>query len=364
MTTSHGHPAAHLAKLAEGRSARRLTPRISTTSVDANAQTARRRRPVACEPGVRRKVSGRRRGPRAQVCGARNDARARRHRNRGGDAVVGLRRRDPGAGTATALPPEDRWTFVVTSYLWAISLDGDAAVGGLRGGRRRAFQRRGQGPFLRRHAAGRRPSGALWGRRERRVHARLPRRRDRAARLDVTSTSRSSASARTIAWSNGNTASRLRGGRCGWFSSRGSAPASTTSGSSSRCARGRSSTTARPGSTRSSAPGSRSTWPTVLSSRARPTSAASIAGSDLSWNVQGFLGYRTSLFGQPTTFTAGYRALYVDYDHNEFKWDVTQQGPILGVVLGLVATRTGGDSHNHGDVGRTHSAVSLPDDRL
>jgi len=24
---------------------------------------------------------------------------------------------------------------------------------------------------------------------------------------------------------------------------------------------------------------------------------------------------------------------YVDYDHNEFKWDVTQQGPILGVAL-------------------------------
>ena len=58
-----------------------------------------------------------------------------------------------------------------------------------------------------------------------------------------------------------------------------------------------------------------------------------IAGSDLSWNVQGFLGYRTSLFGQPTTFTIGYRALYVDYDHNDFKWDVTQQGPILGAVL-------------------------------
>src|SRR5687767_6556531 len=36
MTTSPGHPAAHLARLAEGRSARRLAPRISTTSVDAN----------------------------------------------------------------------------------------------------------------------------------------------------------------------------------------------------------------------------------------------------------------------------------------------------------------------------------------
>ena len=58
-----------------------------------------------------------------------------------------------------------------------------------------------------------------------------------------------------------------------------------------------------------------------------------VAGSDLSWNAQGYLGYRTSVLGQPTTFTIGYRALYVDYDHNEFKWDVTQQGPILGAVL-------------------------------
>lgn len=56
-------------------------------------------------------------------------------------------------------------------------------------------------------------------------------------------------------------------------------------------------------------------------------------GSDFAWNVQGFLGYRASVFGQPTTFTIGYRALYVDYDHNDFKWDTTQQGPILGAVL-------------------------------
>jgi hypothetical protein len=58
-----------------------------------------------------------------------------------------------------------------------------------------------------------------------------------------------------------------------------------------------------------------------------------VVGSDLSWNVQGYLGYRTSLLGQPTTFAIGYRALHVDYDHNELKWDVTQHGPILGAVL-------------------------------
>jgi hypothetical protein len=56
-------------------------------------------------------------------------------------------------------------------------------------------------------------------------------------------------------------------------------------------------------------------------------------GSDLAWNVQGFLGYRISLFGLPTTLAAGYRALHQDYDHNNFKWDVTMYGPVLGAVL-------------------------------
>jgi hypothetical protein len=43
MTTSPGHAAAYLARLVEGRSARRLAPRISTTSVDANLGAARER---------------------------------------------------------------------------------------------------------------------------------------------------------------------------------------------------------------------------------------------------------------------------------------------------------------------------------
>jgi hypothetical protein len=56
-------------------------------------------------------------------------------------------------------------------------------------------------------------------------------------------------------------------------------------------------------------------------------------GSDLAWNVQGFVGYKTSLFGLPTTLAAGYRALHQDYDHNDFKWDVTMYGPVVGAVL-------------------------------
>jgi len=56
-------------------------------------------------------------------------------------------------------------------------------------------------------------------------------------------------------------------------------------------------------------------------------------GSDFAWNAQAFVGYRTSLFGVPTTLAAGYRALHQDYDHNDFKWDVTMHGPALGAVL-------------------------------
>lgn len=56
-------------------------------------------------------------------------------------------------------------------------------------------------------------------------------------------------------------------------------------------------------------------------------------GSDLAWNVQAFLGYKTSLFGRPLTLAAGYRALSQDYENGRFEWDVTTQGPILGVVM-------------------------------
>jgi hypothetical protein len=74
-----------------------------------------------------------------------------------------------------------------------------------------------------------------------------------------------------------------------------------------------------------------------LSDRWNLTAEANVGGfgvgSDLAWNVQGFVGYRTSLFGVPTTLAAGYRALHQDYDHNDFKWDVTMHGPVLGAAL-------------------------------
>jgi hypothetical protein len=56
-------------------------------------------------------------------------------------------------------------------------------------------------------------------------------------------------------------------------------------------------------------------------------------GSDFTWNAQAFLGYTTTLFGRPTTFAIGYRALYQDYHHRDFEWDVTMHGPVIGTAV-------------------------------
>jgi hypothetical protein len=55
-------------------------------------------------------------------------------------------------------------------------------------------------------------------------------------------------------------------------------------------------------------------------------------GSDYSWNLQGYIGYRMAMFGVPTVLSAGYRALHQNYKDGDFKWDVTQHGPILGLA--------------------------------
>jgi hypothetical protein len=56
-------------------------------------------------------------------------------------------------------------------------------------------------------------------------------------------------------------------------------------------------------------------------------------GSDYSWNVQGYLGYRLSVFGAPAVLQVGYRALHQTYEDGGFKWDVTQHGPIIGLMF-------------------------------
>jgi hypothetical protein len=55
-------------------------------------------------------------------------------------------------------------------------------------------------------------------------------------------------------------------------------------------------------------------------------------GSDYSWNVQSYIGYRMTMFGMPTVLNIGYRALHQKYEDGDFEWDVTQHGPILGLV--------------------------------
>jgi hypothetical protein len=56
-------------------------------------------------------------------------------------------------------------------------------------------------------------------------------------------------------------------------------------------------------------------------------------GSDLAWNAQLFLTYRTAVFGVATDLALGYRALRQDYDHNDFAYDVTTSGPIIGAAF-------------------------------
>lgn len=55
-------------------------------------------------------------------------------------------------------------------------------------------------------------------------------------------------------------------------------------------------------------------------------------GSDYSWNIQGYVGYRMTMFSIPTVLSVGYRALHQKYEDGDFKWDVTQHGPILGMI--------------------------------
>jgi hypothetical protein len=61
-------------------------------------------------------------------------------------------------------------------------------------------------------------------------------------------------------------------------------------------------------------------------------------GSKLAVNAQAYLGYRTYMFNHPTILRVGYRALWQDYEMddftgNKFRWNVTQHGPVLGFSM-------------------------------
>jgi hypothetical protein len=62
-------------------------------------------------------------------------------------------------------------------------------------------------------------------------------------------------------------------------------------------------------------------------------------GSDFAWDAIGLIGYRFPLFSKENNAAvfAGYRALHQDYTDgsgdDKFKWDVTLDGPILGLKI-------------------------------
>jgi hypothetical protein len=61
-------------------------------------------------------------------------------------------------------------------------------------------------------------------------------------------------------------------------------------------------------------------------------------GSKLAVSAQAYLGYRTYMFNHPTILRVGYRALSQDYEAddftgNKFRWNVTQHGPVLGFSM-------------------------------
>lgn len=81
-----------------------------------------------------------------------------------------------------------------------------------------------------------------------------------------------------------------------------------------------------------------------LTDRWNLSGQADVGGFDIddkrSVNAQAFVGYRTQLLSRPAVLRAGYRVLYQSYETDDFtgqtfRWDVTQQGPVVGLSLGL-----------------------------
>ncbi len=60
--------------------------------------------------------------------------------------------------------------------------------------------------------------------------------------------------------------------------------------------------------------------------------------SDFTWQATGVVGYRFGLFGdRDANVVAGYRALYQDFKDgsgaDRFEWDVTAHGPVIGLAV-------------------------------
>ena len=74
-----------------------------------------------------------------------------------------------------------------------------------------------------------------------------------------------------------------------------------------------------------------------LSFRVRGDVGGFGVGSDVTLNGVGLLGYKVRPFGLDGTVAAGYRALYQDYTdgsgRNKFTWNMTLHGPVLGLAV-------------------------------
>lgn len=61
-------------------------------------------------------------------------------------------------------------------------------------------------------------------------------------------------------------------------------------------------------------------------------------GSKIAYSAQAFLGYRTFVLDHPTVLRLGYRVTSQDFETEDFtgdtfKWDVTQHGPLIGFSM-------------------------------
>jgi len=236
----------------------------------------------------------------------------------------------PGATTA---PPGDRWTVTLAPYLWAAAMDGHAVVGGVKSDVDVPVQ-----DILKDLSFG--AMLALDVQRDRfgvgvnGLFARVsPDSKVGDIKIDVTSDSGQLAIApfyRLVEWQYGVSSS--------------GAPLRLVVAPEAgfRLTYMRTELDLHPGPTVDSS----ETWvdPLIgsrigldLTDRWLITGEANIGGfgvgSDFTWNAQAYVGYQTSLFGRPTTLLLGYRALYQDYHHRNFEWDVTMHGPVIGTAV-------------------------------
>lgn len=62
-------------------------------------------------------------------------------------------------------------------------------------------------------------------------------------------------------------------------------------------------------------------------------------GSDVTWQAAALIAYRFSMFGKRAEAGVGYRALHWNFSDGtgpqQFKWDATLQGPLIGLLVHL-----------------------------